>query len=112
MGYYSSFDVLDTDIEDIAEELSDISGYHFTQYFQDGSVQMSDCGKWYDWESDLKKLAKKYPSRYAVIERRGEESPDIERAIVYNGDVIMQSPEIRFPYFEGLPGLDTVVTPR
>ncbi|WPH59025.1 hypothetical protein SEA_LUCKYSOCKE_20 [Streptomyces phage LuckySocke] len=112
MGYYSSFEVLDTDIENIAEELSDISGYHFTQYFQDGSVQMSDCGKWYDWEDDLKTLARMYPTRYAVLERRGEESPDIERAIVYKGEVHMQSPEIRFPYFDSLPDLDTVVKAR
>lgn len=112
MGYYSSFEVLETDIENIAEELSDISGYHFTQYFTNGNVQMSDCGKWYDWESDLKKLAQQNPTGYAVLERRGEESPDIERAIVYKGEVHMQSPEIRFPTFAPLPDIDTVVEAR
>jgi hypothetical protein len=73
---------------------------------------MSDCGKWYGWEDDLLTLARMYPTRYAVLERRGEESPDIERAIVYKGEVHMQSPEIRFPYFHSLPDLDTVVKAR
>jgi hypothetical protein len=112
MGYYSSFEVLETDIENIAEELSDISGYHFTQYFQDGTVQMSDCGKWYDWVTDLEKLAQRHPTGYAVLERRGEESPDIERAIVYHGEVHTQTPMIQFPTFAPLPDLDTVVEAR
>lgn len=110
MGYYSSFEVLDTDIENIADQLAGVSSYSWTEW--DGRVQMSDSGKWYDWERDLKDLAELHPTSYAVLERRGEESPDIERAIVYKGEVHTQTPEIRFPTFAPLPDLDTVVKAR
>lgn len=110
MGYYSSFEVLETDIENIAEELTDITEYYWE--FWGGSVRSGDSYKWYDWVDDLKTLAKQHPNSYAVLERRGEESPDIERAIVYKGEVHTQSPEIRFPTFAPLPDLDTVVEVR
>ena len=110
MGYYSSFEVLDTDIEDIQGQLQDITEYSWE--FWGGSVRSGDSYKWYGWEDDLKVLAESNPTSYAVLERRGEESPDIERAIVYKGEVHMQSPEIRFPYFHQLPDLDMVVQVR
>lgn len=110
MGYYSSFEVLDTDIEDVQYQLQDITEYSWE--FWGGSVRSGDSYKWYGWEDDLKVLAERNPSSYAVLERRGEESPDIERVIVYKGEIHVQSPEIRFPTFAPLPGLDTVVKAR
>lgn len=112
MGYYSSFEVLESDIENIAEDLTEISGYYFTYSEWSGTVRMDDSGKWYQWEQDLNTLAQRYPAGYAVLERRGEESPDIERAIVYKGVVFLQNPEITFPTFAALPDLDTVVKVR
>lgn len=110
MGYYSSFEVLETDIEDIKYQLEDITEYGWDYW--SGSVHSGDSYKWYGWEEDLKTLADRNPNSYAVLERRGEESPDIERAIVYKGTVHLQSPEIRFPTFAALPDLDTVVKAR
>lgn len=112
MGYYSNFEVLETDIEDIADQLTELSGYFFDYHEYSGTVQMDDSGKWYQWEKDLKALADSNPTSYAVVERRGEDSPDIERAIVYKGEVHTQYPEIRFPTFDQLPDIDTVVKAR
>lgn len=109
MGYYSNFEVLESDIENIADDLTEISGYFFDYSEWSQTVQMDDSGKWYQWEKDLMTLAERYPDGYAVLERRGEQSPDIERAIVYKGTVHLQQPEIRFPTFAALPDLDTVV---
>ena len=56
MGYYSRFEVLDTDIETIQEDLQEISGYRWDCW--NDTVQSSDCYKWYHWDEDLKELAK------------------------------------------------------
>lgn len=103
MGYYSSFEVIETDLSDPHKILNDFSDNSwdgspgFEYWDSDNSIHSYDSIKWYDWLTDLEKLAKFYPSNFLVIERCGEESPDISRAIVKNGKVIEIFPELVWP---------------
>lgn len=94
MGYYSDFHVDDTDIVGIKEVLENYSDpYTWESYDHLPYLH----AKWYDWIKDLQKLAEDYPTSYLVIIRYGEESPDMERAIVRGGKVVTQKPEIIWP---------------
>jgi hypothetical protein len=101
MGYYSSFEVVETDIPDILEVLTNFEEQYswgspgWEQY--DGQVRGYDCAKWYGWLTDLQQLAYAYPNNFLIILRYGEESPDMSRAIVKNGTVIEQFPNISWP---------------
>jgi hypothetical protein len=94
MGYYSNFEVIDTDIEDIVSVLNDLEYGGWHQW--NANVCLSET-KWYNWISDLGKLAMKYPDNFLIIERAGEESPDISRAYMRNGKVVEVEPEIIWP---------------
>lgn len=103
MGYYSTFEVIDTDIDNIADVLNDLlddtahPGWVYSTNRE--AVYSYDCSKWYDWITDLKIIASKYPNNFLVIERAGEESPDMSRAIIKNGLVIEVEPEIVWPKY-------------
>jgi hypothetical protein len=94
MGYYSDFTVIDTDIEDVCAVLNDTEYSNWETWH--GNVSMSSV-KWYNWIGDLQQLATKYPDNFLVIERIGEESPDISRAYMRNGVVMEITPEIVWP---------------
>lgn len=101
MGYYSSFEVIETDIPDIEEVLNTFSenvwgGSPGFEYWGE-AVHSYDNVKWYDWLTDLEELAKMYPTNYLVLERCGEESPDIDRAVIKHGLVTAISPELVWP---------------
>lgn len=97
MGYYSSFEVIDTDIPDALDALNalDPDGDCFELWHD--TIHSYDNMKWYDWLTDLAELAKLYPDKYLVMERCGEESPDISRAVVKNGTVTEIEPELVWP---------------
>lgn len=101
MGYYSTFEVLETDIPYIEEVLNTFSEnvWRGSPGFElrDGIGYSYDCAKWYDWLTDLEELAKMYPNSYLVLERCGEESPDIERAVIKHGTVTAITPELVWP---------------
>lgn len=98
MGYYSTFQVADTDIENILGVLRANSGNYGDGWYDGGDygIYMSDA-KWYDWENDLRQIAYQYPNNFLIIVRYGEESPDMERAIVRNGKLTLQRPNISWP---------------
>ena len=102
MGYYSSFEVIDTDIPDILDVLSAFEekyewGSPGWRLNYNGDAHSYDSGKWYDWIADLNDLAVQYPENFLVIERCGEESPDISRAVVKHGRVVEIEPELVWP---------------
>jgi len=91
MGYYSTFEVLETDISDIEDVLNSFSEMKWSgspgfEYWG-GRLNSRDSTKWYDWLTDLDEIAKLYPSNYLIMERAGEESPDISRAVIKHGKV-------------------------
>lgn len=101
MGYYSNFDVIETDIEDIESVLNTLlenTGHPGWETRRD-QVRGYDCTKWYDWITDLQLVADAYPDRILVIERTGEESPDVSRAVVKNGTVTEIEPELIWPEY-------------
>jgi len=103
MGYYSTFEVLETDIIDAYTVLNDLtesdwdSSPGFSYWDSNNSVHSYDSAKWYDWLTDLGQLARLYPDSYLVMERRGEESPDISRVIVKHGKAVEIEPELVWP---------------
>ena len=94
MGYYSNFEVADTDIPNFVDVLRANTGVYGDSW--DSSGYMS-CMKWYNWEDDLRQIAYQYPNNYLIMVRYGEESPDMERVIVRNGTVKTQRPNISWP---------------
>jgi hypothetical protein len=102
MGYYSTFEVIDTDIQDIVDVLNDVledTAHPGWVTRSDESIHGYDGTKWCYWIDDLQLIAKKYPDKFLVIERCGEDSPDISRAIVRNGTVREVEPEIVWPEY-------------
>lgn len=101
MGYYSNFEVIDANIVEVVDFLNDLlfntGAPGWTEY--DGVVTSYDSTKWYDWIEDLQDIAEQHPNLYLVIERTGEESPDISRAVVRNGTTTEIRPEIVWPEY-------------
>jgi hypothetical protein len=95
MGYYSEFKVTDTDIPFVVDVLNGSCGKY--QWSDDSyGIYMSEV-KWYSWEEDLATVAKLYPHNLLIIERYGEEAEDISRAVVKNGNVVIQKPTFVWP---------------
>jgi hypothetical protein len=101
MGYYSTFEVVDTDIPDIKDVLNNADKQYgwgspgWEDY--EGQVSGYDCAKWYDWLTDLQQLAYAYPNNFLIVLRHGEESPDMSRVIVRDGTAVEQYPNISWP---------------
>lgn len=98
MGYYSDFQVADTDIPFVIDVLREYSGNYGDGWseWSDGSVHMTQV-KWYDWLDDLRKVAYAYPNNFLIVVRWGEEPGDISRAVVRDGKVIEQHANITWP---------------
>lgn len=98
MGYYSNFEVIETDIDNIEEVLNNLLFLNTgaPRFESDGNSY--DSTKWYDWITDLQLVADTYPDKYLVIERTGEESPDISRAVIKLGTVTEYKPRIVWDY--------------
>lgn len=95
MGYYSVFEVADSDIDNLVDVLNQYSA-PYTWECWNGNVSLGSV-KWYDWLTDLQQLAYAYPKNFLTIVRYGEESPDMSRAVVKDGQVIEQRPNITWP---------------
>lgn len=99
MGYYSSFEVIDTDfeLEELHDILEDYSDYTF--YLYDGILRSTDSYKWYGCKDDLANITRDHPGKFIEIERIGEESPDIERILAKDGIVQSIEPELVWPKY-------------
>lgn len=83
MGYYTYFSL---DIKGDPEEVEKVQNFHVP----DDDTEFSDPFyingildeardhdyKWYDWEKDMKKLARKFPNVLFILDGDGEESND------------------------------------
>lgn len=98
MGYYSTFEVDGTDIPFIKDVLDDACAPYTWSEYDGGGVSL--YAKWYDWLTDLDKVASLFPDKYLIILRYGEEGGDITRAVVNNGHVEEQYPELVWPPVE------------
>lgn len=99
MGYYSHFEMISSDIDNAVEVLNDLMGNTGGAPFFDTDGRSYDSTKWYDWLVDLQLVADAYPDNFMVVERCGEESPDISRAVVKNGTVIEVVPTLVWPEY-------------
>lgn len=103
MGYYSTFEVVDTTmpLEELCDKLNSFSKkYDWADpgwEIYDDCIRGYDGTKWYYWLDDLTQYALHYPEDYFIILRHGEESPDMSRAIVRNGKAVEQFPSISWP---------------
>ena len=85
MGYYTwyTLDIIkdpDNQKEDFYEELDEKTGLLFDFLNYSGTE-----AKWYNWESDMKELSKKFPKMLFILEGNGEEALDIWCAHFCNG---------------------------
>jgi len=94
MGYYTT------------HELSIVSGNDFkTDYEQeirdliDYQGLFDESTKWYDYEKDMRKYSKNYPSTVFCIYGEGEESGDIWKAYFQNGKMFKTKAKLMFEDF-------------
>ena len=82
MGHYTSFCI---EYEGSTEDVKKVEN-DFKALYGDGGYlnELIDTGisemKWYDWEFDMKKVAKKNPNVLIILHGDGEESDDIWQA--------------------------------
>jgi len=96
MGYYSDFEIISSDIADVEEVLNELFEGTAAPYFESDG-RSYDSTKWYHWLEDLQKVANLHSDKYLIMERTGEESPDISRAVMRNGTVVEIEPQIVWP---------------
>lgn len=106
MGYYtdyeisiekhnSAIDVTDpTFVETVVGHLNEISDYEFDEDLEISGV------KWYDWESDMRKLSAEFPAVLFIVDGNGEEDGDIWRAYITDGKVQCERARIQFAPFD------------
>ena len=80
------------DEEAIVKRLEEISDYGF----EDNVSAWYLDGKWYDHEEHMIQLSKEFPYVLFTLKGEGEESGDIWRAKVQNGDYKVQKARIVF----------------
>lgn len=105
MGYYTSFEISiekhksDIDVEDtnfiktVVKRLNEISDYWFDE-------DLSQCIKWYDWETHMRQLSSEYPSVLFIVNGVGEEEGDIWRAYMTDGKCHLERAQISFAPFD------------
>lgn len=67
---------------------ADAIEFHLSQY------------KWYEWQTDLEPLSKRYPHLLFEVKGVGEEFPDIWKARIRDGKTEVVQAEITFPDFK------------
>lgn len=83
MGYYTYFSL---DIKGDPEEVEKVQNFHVPDndtefsdpFYINGILDETEDHdyKWYDWEKDMKKLARKFPNVLFILDGDGEESND------------------------------------
>jgi hypothetical protein len=102
MGYYTNYELKIVsnpnyvDESEIFSELETISGYGGFEHY-DGSLSEA---KWYEHDSDMKTLSKKYPEILFQLDGEGEEAGDIWRSFFKNGKSHTSRAKIIFDDFD------------
>lgn len=102
MGYYTCFTIeYEGDEADIKKVEDDFKAL-YKQYNEGYLDELIDTGsserKWYEWEDDMRKVAKKNPNVLIILHGNGEESDDIWQARAKGKEFECQS--FRLPPFE------------
>lgn len=115
MGYYTDYSVSISGFKDRDEaeffefkEIHKVNGMLY-DICKSASVRIThdltvafdlNQWKWYNWQSELEALSKKYPHLLFNIEGVGEEFPDIWKARIRNNVTEVVNAEISFPDFK------------
>lgn len=95
MGYYTQFSVrVSPDLPEILEAMEEEDG---TFYALD---EGADSCKWYEHESDMCELSRRFPDALFELRGEGEESGDIWRKYFKNGRIQRCSAQITFDPFD------------
>lgn len=89
MGYYTRYELVQPDMSD---ELEDAIHYRDLEY----ALIDENEAKWYDHESDMRELSRRFPNTLFELHGEGEDSGDIWVKYFKNGK--MQSCEARIEF--------------
>ena len=108
MGYYTCFTIEyegdDADIKKVEEDFKALYRGWNEGYLDELIDTRTSERKWYEWDSDLKKVAEKNPEVLIILHGNGEESDDIWQARAKGKEYEFQS--FRLPPFKN-PNLFT-----
>jgi hypothetical protein len=103
MGYYTDFEITVTGIDNVNQAVKISNDYMLYDYdvSGDGKTLTSYTNeKWYGWKEESIALSKKYPRILIEINGTGEESEDIWKARVRNGECEVIKAKIVFDDFK------------
>jgi hypothetical protein len=109
MGYYTNYTLKVTGFENAEaaeifefslQKKTEYSGWDFDIVHTKNGYEVEATlneAKWYDWQSDLEILSRKFPAVVITVGGVGEEPGDIWRARVQNGETKQAKATISFP---------------
>lgn len=103
MGYYTTFrlSVRNGEVtEEMQTKLKEIKPEYFIDHDMEDLLEGGYEEKWYDWEEDLIKLSKAFPTEVFELSGDGEEREDMWRAYFKNGKVQIERAEIRIGEYD------------
>jgi hypothetical protein len=103
MGYYTDFEITVTGIDNANQAVKIAKEYELYDYdvSDDGKTLTSETNeKWYEWKKDSVALSKNYPRILIEINGTGEESEDIWKARIRNGECEVIKAKIVFDDFK------------
>lgn len=103
MGYYTTFrlSVRNGEVtEEMQTKLKEIKPEYFIDHDMEDLLEGGYEAKWYDWEEDLIKLSKAFPTEVFELSGDGEEREDMWRAYFKNGKVQIERAEIRIGEYD------------
>ena len=96
MGYYTRFEVTHTSDSYDQNVLID----HYFEKITGYSINSLSEIKWYDYDTDMRKLSKQFPHIVFTVEGDGEETGDHWKAYYKNGKGVIHRPKIQFPDYK------------
>ena len=101
MGYYTLYEVTDSEGRCMAEELvewfTQTNGGFDNPSFFDGSGEPI---KWYDYAKDMCAFSLQHPDKLFIVNGRGEGGDDVWRMYVKNGKFHRVNAQITFESFD------------
>lgn len=90
MGYYTTYRLtLESDPSNQKEEINELITKGHEDYFcygiMEGIDEDNEAAKWYDSDTDMMRLSKKYPEVVFLLEAKGEDSGDLWQEYWKNG---------------------------
>jgi hypothetical protein len=105
MGYYTKYNIKITGIDNANQAVKIARDYDLVDYVvsDTGTVLIAFYeGKWYVWEKESVALTRNYPRILIKIYGEGEESGDIWKARIRNGECERVEAKIVFDEFKSI----------